>query len=295
MDASAASLRDCVRRALAEDLGADQPTVDDDITSRLSVPVGRRGKARLLAKSAGVLAGLACAVEAFRQMDASAAVRLERADGDRFDRGDIVLQVEGDMRALLAAERTALNFVQRLSGIATLTRAFVDAVAGTGAAILDTRKTTPGLRLLEKQAVRSGGGQNHRIGLYDQVLLKENHFGFARPATHEQVVRRCVQEQGRPVIAEARDIDEAIAIVRGGAAVVLLDNFVPGEPLRAAVEAVRSAAQLQGRRVLTEASGGVSLRTVRAFAESGVDRISIGALTHSAPAVDLSLLVEGVS
>lgn len=294
MDAHLANLRDCVRRALAEDLGTESLAVESDVTSRLSVPAGRRGRARLLAKSAGVVAGLACAVETFRALDANAACVLKLGDGQRFERGDLVLEVESDMRALLAAERTALNFVQRLSGVATLTRAYVDAVAGTKARILDTRKTTPGLRLLEKAAVLAGGGQNHRIGLYDQVLLKENHFGFARPATYEETVRRCVREQSAAVVAEARDTSEAVAAVRGGAAVVLLDNFQPGQQLREAVAAVQAAASAAGRVVATEASGGVNLGTVRAFAESGVDRISVGALTHSAPAVDLSLLVEGV-
>jgi nicotinate-nucleotide pyrophosphorylase (carboxylating) len=294
MHPPSASVRDCVRRALAEDLGADTLDAAADVTTRLSVPAGRRGRARLLAKSIGVLAGLSCAIEAFRLMDAAAQCRAHVQDGARFAPGDVVLEVDGDMRALLVAERTALNFVQRLSGIATLTRAYVDAVAGTGVAILDTRKTTPGLRQLEKAAVVAGGGMNHRLGLFDQVLLKENHFGFARPASYEQTVQRCVRAHGGAVIAEARDADEAAAAVRGGASVVLLDNFAPGAPLRAAVAAVRAAADAAGRRVLTEASGGVELRTVRAFAESGVDRISIGALTHSAPASDLSLLVEGV-
>jgi nicotinate-nucleotide pyrophosphorylase (carboxylating) len=288
------TLRACVHRALAEDLGSDDLRLDADVTSRLSVPAGTRGRARLVAKADGVLAGIACAVEAFRLLDADAAIDCRLRDGDRFRPGDIVLTVEATMRAVLVAERTALNFVQRLSGIATLTRSFVDAVAGTGAVILDTRKTTPGLRLLEKAAVVAGGGQNHRIGLYDQVLLKENHFGFARPLGYEQVVRRCVERQDAPVVAEARTIAEAEAAVRGGAGVVLLDNFAPGEPLRNAVAAVRKAATAAGCTVLTEASGGVDLPRVRAFAECGVDRISIGALTHSARAVDLSLLVEGV-
>jgi nicotinate-nucleotide pyrophosphorylase (carboxylating) len=279
---------------LAEDLGSDELDVARDVTSRLSVPAGRRGRARLLARSAGVIAGLACAVEAFHALDPRAACALRVAGGQAFVRGDVVLEVEADMRALLAAERTALNFVQHLSGVATLTRAYVDAVAGTGAKILDTRKTTPGLRHLEKLAVVAGGGHNHRIGLFDQVLLKENHFGFASPQSYEDTVRRCVREQSQPVVAEARNVAEAVAAVRGGASVVLLDNFEPGQPLREAVAAVRNAASVAGSRVLTEASGGVSLRTVRAFAESGVDRISIGALTHSAPAADLSLLVEGL-
>ena len=175
-----------------------------------------------------------------------------------------------------------------------MTRRYVDCVAGTGASILDTRKTTPGLRHVEKAAVLAGGGVNHRIGLFDQVLLKENHFGLALPLSYEEVVRRCVVGQSRPVVAEARSVEEAVAAVRGGAAVVLLDNFEPGSPLRAAVAAVHDAARAAGREVATEASGGITLSTVRAFAESGVDRISVGALTHSAPSVDLSLVVEGV-
>lgn len=295
MDRCAATVDACVRAALAEDLGRADLSVEADVTSRLAVPAGTRGKARMFAKAAGSLAGVECATAAFRALDGHCRVEVLLRDGARLQPGAVVMRVDGDMRALLAAERTALNFVQRLSGVATKTRAFVDAVAGTKAQILDTRKTTPGLRLLEKQAVVAGGGRNHRIGLYDQVLLKENHFGFARPASYEDVVRRCVQGQERPVVAEARNLDEAVAAVRGGAAVVLLDNFRPGEPLRAAVAAVQTAARAANRTVETEASGGVDLATVRAFAECGVDRISIGALTHSAPAVDLSLLVEGVS
>lgn len=295
MDLHEASLRTCVRNALAEDLGRDDLSLDADVTTRLSVPVGKRGRARLLAKANGVLAGLRCAETAFRLLDPSVSCESLRRDGEGFVPGDVVMRVEGEMRALLAAERTALNFVQRLSGVATSTRAYVAAVAGTSARILDTRKTTPGLRLLEKAAVLAGGGCNHRIGLFDQVLLKENHFGFAAPRTCEEVVRACVLGQDRPVVAEARTVAEAEAAVRGGASVILLDNFQPGKPLREAVAAVRAAAASLGREVLTEASGGVNLETVRAFAECGVDRISIGALTHSAPAADLSLLVEGVS
>jgi nicotinate-nucleotide pyrophosphorylase (carboxylating) len=295
MDGRAATLRDCVRGALAEDLGSAAIDPGADVTTRLAVPHDLPGRARLIAKSAGVLAGVECATEAFRALAPDCQVELLRRDGDRFVPGDLILHVAGGMRALLVAERTALNFVQRLSGIATVTRAFVDAVAGTGARILDTRKTTPGLRLLEKAAVSAGGGCNHRIGLYDQVLLKENHFAFARPASYEDVVRRCVEGQSAPVVAEARTVAEALAAVQGGAAVVLLDNFAPGDVLRAAVAAIRSAAATQRRTVEIEASGGIDLRSVRAFAECGVDRISVGAITHSAPAADLSLLVEGVA
>ncbi len=295
MASPAAALNETVRRALAEDLGDPDLDLARDVTTSSSVPAGRRGRARLFAKSVGVLAGVACAEAAFRALDPDCGVEVLRRDGVAFATGDDVLLVEGSMRALLAAERTALNFVQRLSGVATLTRRFVDAVAGTGARILDTRKTTPGLRALEKAAVVAGGGHNHRFGLFDQVLLKENHFASARPTAFEDVVRRCAAGLEAPVVVEARTLDEAVLAVRGGAGVVLLDNFEPGDALRAAVAAVRGAAAAAGRTVETEASGGVRVETVRAFAECGVDRVSIGALTHSAPAVDLSLLVEDAS
>lgn len=294
MTSVGADPRECVRRALAEDLGSEQLEVANDVTSALSVDAAVRGRGHIYAKSTGVLAGMACALESFLLLDPDCRLEVVRADGAAFAPGDDVLRFEGAMPALLAAERTALNFLQRLSGVATLTRQFVDRVAGTGARILDTRKTTPGLRHVEKAAVVAGGGENHRIGLFDQVLLKENHFGFARPASYTEVVRRCCDGHDRPVIAEARTVGEAVAAVEGGASVVLLDNFEPGAPLRAAVDAVQQAARAAGRVVETEASGGVRLDTVRAFAESGVDRISVGALTHSAPALDLSMVVEGV-
>jgi nicotinate-nucleotide pyrophosphorylase (carboxylating) len=286
---------DAVRRALTEDLGGGDLRMTSDVTCRLALPELAHGQARMLAKQQGTIAGLACAVAAFTLLDGACKVELLTADGDRVEPGQLVLRVDGPMRALLVAERTALNFVQRLSGVATMTRTFVDAVAGTGAAILDTRKTTPGLRLLEKRAVVAGGGTNHRIGLYDQVLLKENHFGFALPTPYEEVVRRCVRGQDRPVVAEARTLAEGLAAVRGGAAVVLLDNFPPDQTLRDAVVALRQEASRLGRQVAVEASGGIVLANVRSFALCGVDRISVGALTHSAPAVDFSLLVQGVA
>lgn len=294
MTSVGADPQECVRRALAEDLGSFELAVASDITSALSVPDNQRGRARLYAKSVGVLAGIECAVASFRLLDPACEVEVVLRDGAVFAPGDDVMLVDGAMAALLAGERTALNFLQRLSGVATLTRQFVDSVAGTKAQILDTRKTTPGLRQLEKAAVVAGGGVNHRFGLFDQVLLKENHFGFAQPLSYEDVVRRCCEGQDRPVVAEARTVEEAVAAVRGGAAVVLLDNFGPGAPLRTAVAAVQDMARSLNRDVATEASGGINLQTVRAFAESGVDRISVGALTHSAPAVDLSMVVEGV-
>jgi len=294
MDGVAEAVEDCVRRALVEDLGQADLGLNGDVTATLALADPRRGRARMIARSSGVLAGLDCAVVAFTLLDPAGSVAPQARDGDALSAGNPVLTVEAGMRALLAAERTALNFVQRLSGVATMTRSFVDAVAGTGARILDTRKTTPGLRLLQKRAVVAGGGENHRFGLHDQVLLKENHFALAAPAAYEDVVRRCTTHPAG-VVAEARDVEEAVAAVRGGAAVVLLDNFRPGASLRAAVDAVQQAARAEGRRVETEASGGIDLGSVRAFAESGVDRISVGAVTHSAPALDMSLLVEGVA
>ena len=200
---------------LAEDLGSFELAVANDITSALSVEATQRGRARLYAKSVGVLAGIECAVASFRILDPECQVEVVLQDGQSFAPGDDVMFVTGAMAALLAAERTALNFLQRLAGVATLTRQFVDCVAGTKAQILDTRKTTPGLRQLEKAAVVAGGGVNHRIGLFDQVLLKENHFGFARPRSYEDVVRSCCEGQQRPVVAEARTVAEAVAAVRG--------------------------------------------------------------------------------
>jgi nicotinate-nucleotide pyrophosphorylase (carboxylating) len=276
-----------VRAALDEDLGEA-----GDITTACSVPSGRRGEGRIIAKESGVLAGLPLAAACFRMLDGGVAVEELRADGDALAAGDIVLRVRGSAPALLAGERTALNFLQRLSGIATATRAFVAAVAGTGARVLDTRKTTPGLRALEKYAVRIGGGENHRFGLYDQVLLKENHFALALPATCEEVVQHCVARSDRPVIAEARTVGEALMAVRGGARVVMLDNFPPGAELRSAVAAVRAAAAGLGVDVEIEVSGGVDLERVRTIAECGADRISVGRLTHSARALDLSMLIE---
>jgi nicotinate-nucleotide pyrophosphorylase (carboxylating) len=283
---------EAVHRALSEDLGSEHL----DVTTRLSLTSPRRAKARLVAKASGVMAGLDVACAVFRACDPTVSLELRREDGEAVRPGDLVLEIAGDAAGLLAAERTALNFLQRLSGVATLTRKFVDAVAGTGASILDTRKTTPGLRTFEKRAVALGGGTNHRIGLYDQVLLKENHFACAAPDSYEDVVARCVagSPAGRAVVAEARDLAEAVAAVRGGAGVVMLDNFPLGRELDAAILAVRHEAVRVGREVALEVSGGVRLDTVAAYARAGVDRISIGALTHSAPALDLSLLTEVV-
>ena len=278
-----------VRSALAEDLGGDPPETSADRTTALAVAPGRTARARILCRERGVLAGLDAALEVFAQVDPELSVAVQVRDGASLEPGLEVLSLEGRALSILVAERTALNFLQHLSGVASLTRRFVTVVAGTGARIMDTRKTIPGLRALQKRAVVLGGGVNHRVGLFDQVLLKENHFALAAPRTYEEVVARCVAEQDRQVVAEARTVAEARSAVRGGARVVLLDNFSPGPELEAAVAAVRKAAN--GRSVALEASGGIDLDTARSFALCGVDRISVGALTHSAPALDLSLLV----
>ena len=279
---------DLVTRALREDL--DEA---GDVTARAVVDGGRPGVAVIVAKQAGVIAGLPVAEAVFRRCDPKAEVDVVVADGDRVAVGDTVLRVRGDASALLVAERTALNFLQRLSGVATTTRAYVEAVEGTGAEVFDTRKTTPGLRTLEKYAVACGGGVNQRIGLFDQILIKENHFAWAG-GDYRAVVERAVAARlvDAPIIAEVRDDAEAEAAVRGGADIVMLDNFEVPDGLRAGVDAVRALAAELGRDVRIEASGGVTLETIRAVAACGVDRISVGALTHSVRSLDLSMLVD---
>ncbi len=273
-----------VREALREDLG------DGDITSSLVVPRDRAARARVVCRQHGVLAGMAVARRCFLEMDAGAQFQNQVAEGAELAPDQVVVEVVGDGQALLAAERTALNFLQRLSGIASRTRAFVEAVRSTGADIMNTRKTTPLLRDLERYAVVVGGGVSHRRGLFDAVLLKENHFALA-PADYQESVRAAVEGDLGPVIAEARSLDEALWAVAGGAAVVMLDNVTPEGGLEAVVAAVRKAASDLGRELQVEASGGVNLDNVRAYAEAGADRISVGALTHSVLALDLSILV----
>ena len=272
------ALRPFLQAALAEDVGPG------DITSRLTVPAGARGRGRIRAKAEGVLAGVPVAVEALRLACGGAGFVLEHAleDGTHVAPGDDVLRFEGDARGLLAGERTALNFLCHLSGVATLTARFVEAVAGTGARILDTRKTTPLLRALEKHGVVAGGGANHRIALYDAVLVKENHLAFG--ATLEQAL--AARPAGMLAIVEAESIEEYRMARDAGADVVMLDEFTPEEV--AAVRAERGDAPAP----LLEVSGGINLDTVRAYAEAGADRISIGALTHSAPVLDLSMRME---
>jgi nicotinate-nucleotide pyrophosphorylase (carboxylating) len=274
------SLRDLVARALAEDVGSG------DITSEAVVPAEVRARARIVQKEPGVVFGLDAAAEAFVQCGAEAFDRL-LVEGEWRDTVPAEIAVAGGRaRALLEAERTALNLLCHLSGVATLTARFVEAVRGSGAAILDTRKTTPGLRALEKAAVAAGGGRNHRMGLHDAILLKENHVVMAGGVT-EAVERVRKARPGLEIEVECRDGGEVADALAAGAGRLLLDNMAP-TALRAAVEAreaARSKAEL-------EASGGVSLDNVAEVAATGVDLISVGALTHSAPALDISILLE---
>lgn len=275
-----------VRPALAEDRGGG------DLTSAHAVPDQARAVATLLPKSEGVAAGLAVFARTFELCDPGAKVAILGRDGSRIARGEILVRIEGSARALLTAERTALNFVQRLSGIATLTARYVALAEAAGMAparILDTRKTTPNLRVLEKYAVRCGGGENHRFGLFDEVMVKENHIELAgRPIEVVLSDLRRAVGPGVRITSEARDEREALAGVDGGADVVLLDNMTPAEMARLA-PILRARAATRGRPVELEASGGIDERTIADVARSGVDRISVGALTHSAPALDLSL------
>jgi nicotinate-nucleotide pyrophosphorylase (carboxylating) len=275
-------LRDLIARALAEDLGAG------DITSRAVVPADRAGRARIVQKDPGVLFGLEAAAETFAQAGAG---RFERLEAEGEWRQSVPVEValaSGPAGALLAAERTALNLLCRLSGIATLTARFVDAVAGTGVVILDTRKTTPGLRSLEKAAVAAGGGRNHRMGLHDAVLIKDNHIALAGGLT-EAVSRVREAQPGLEVTVECSDLAEVEQAISVGADRLLLDNMDPSE-LSAAVR-TRERADREPAPTL-EASGGITLENAAAVAATGVDFISVGALTHSAPALDLSMSLE---
>jgi nicotinate-nucleotide pyrophosphorylase (carboxylating) len=272
-------LADTVARALAEDLGTG------DITSAATVDENARARAEITQKAPGVLFGLDAAEEAFRQLDPDVATERLAPEGE-WREGGPVLAVAGRTRALLGAERTALNFLQRLSGVATATALAVEQVADTGARILDTRKTTPGLRALEKAAVRAGGGFNHRTGLYDAILIKENHAAAAG-GVGEAVRRAKAASPDVPLEVECRNVAEVDEALAAGATRLLLDNMPP-ERLREVVEHVAGRATL-------EASGGITLGNLREVAQTRVEFISIGALTHSAAALDLSLTLEPTS
>ena len=270
--------------ALAEDVGPG------DFTTLWTVPEERRAQARIVARSAGVIAGSEVAVEVFRRVDSSLEVSVEAPDGTAVEPGDVAMTVRGSARAILTAERTALNFLQRLSGVATVTRRYVRAVEGTGARVIDTRKTTPGMRALEKAAVVAGGGTNHRFGLHDMVMIKDNHVAAAGgiPAAVEAVRRR--NDRGLRVEVETTDLDEVRQALAAGVDRIMFDNMsVP--QMREAVALVRAA----DPRPETEASGGITLETIGVYAATGVDFVSVGALTHSAPALDLSLQLRAAA
>ncbi len=268
---------DAIRRALEEDLGPR-----GDVTSESVIPPEAALEARIIAKQDGIVAGLDVAAAVFARMEAAIRFIPQVEEGERVSAGALLALVSGPARALLAAERTALNFLGRMSGIATLTRRFVDAVAGTGAVILDTRKTAPGLRRADKLAVQRGGGQNHRMGLYDMILIKDNHIDFAGSLA-AAVQRARAAHPDLPLEVETRTLEDVQAALALGVERILLDNMTLG--------AMRQAVELTAGRAQLEASGNVTLERVRAIAETGVDFISIGALTHSAPVFDVSMKV----
>jgi nicotinate-nucleotide pyrophosphorylase (carboxylating) len=268
-----------IRNALSEDIGSG------DHSSLACIPAEATRRARLLVKEDGVLAGVNLALEVFRIHDTRLKTTLYMADGATIRQGDVAFEVEGPAQSILAVERLTLNIMQRMSGIATTTRRVVDLVEGTGVRILDTRKTTPGLRYLEKMAVRIGGGVNHRFGLYDMIMLKDNHIDYAGGIPQAMGrVRNYMNAHGLrlPVEVEARNMDEVTLILKEeGVTRIMLDNFDPPQ--------LKEAVAFINRQMETEASGGITPETVRAYAETGVDYISMGALTHSVKSLDLSL------
>ena len=274
-------VRNVVGSALAEDIGAG------DITTETAIPSDQRAEACIVAKEPCVVAGLPLVEEVFIQVERTITVKSLVGEGDVVDEGTRVCVLGGPARGIVTGERTALNFLQRLSGIATLTRQFVDEIAGTKARILDTRKTTPTLRILEKYAVAIGGGTNHRMGLFDAVMIKDNHRAIlARlgpKALGDAVATARQSHPNAPIIIEADTLEQVEEALAAGANHILLDNMTPDE--------LREAVMLVGGRAKTEASGGVRLDTVHSISATGVDYISVGALTHSARAVDFSLEV----
>ncbi len=271
-----------VRLALAEDIGSG------DVTTLATVPKTARIRAVMRAREPLTVCGMEFATAAFRQLSPAIKIKPRAADGQRVKAGATLLEVSGPASAILTAERVALNFVQRLSGVATATAQFVAAVKDTGAQILDTRKTTPGWRMFEKYAVACGGGRNHRIGLYDMVLIKDNHLAALRGAKPNAIAAAvaCARKKfpKLKVEVEADTLKQVAQAAAAGAEVILLDNMTLAQ--------LRAAVKLVAGRAATEASGGVNLKTVRAIAQIGVDFISVGAITHSAPAVDIGLDFE---
>lgn len=275
------SIEDMIRKALEEDLG------NGDHTSLSTIPSDAKGKSKLLVKEKGVLAGVEISREVFRQLDPSLYFEELIKDGTPVEPGDIAFYISGSSRSILSGERLALNFMQRMSGIATATAQLVKLIEGTRAKILDTRKTTPLLREIEKKAVKLGGGENHRMGLYDMIMIKDNHVDFAggiAQAIHavHDYLRLKVEGLKLKIEIEVRNFDELDQVLRtGGVDRIMLDNFTPGDLAR--------AVNIIGGRFETEASGGITKENIRLFAETGVDYISVGALTHHIKSLDMSL------
>ena len=276
------SVADIVRLALMEDLGPG------DLTTRATVPAERLGQARLTAREPLVVSGLTAAAETLRQVDPEAVFQAEAADGDRLEPGVVLARLEGRARSLLSAERVLLNFLMRLSGVATLTDRYVRAAANPKVAVVDTRKTTPGLRILEKAAVRHGGGRNHRFALYDGILIKDNHIAAAGSISQAVTRARESVPHLMGLEVEVDTLEQLEEALEARADIIMLDNMGP-ETLRRAVKIVRGHPRPELRGTILEASGGINLNTITAIAQTGVDLISVGALTHSAPSVDLGL------
>ena len=265
-----------VAMALAEDLG-----LIGDITTEATIPAGRQATCVMAARQTGTLAGIDIAAATFRHLNPVVSFEASKADGTLLKPGDVIATIKGDARAILSGERVALNFMGRMSGIASQTRAYVDKIAGTQAAIIDTRKTTPGLRALEKYAVRAGGGMNHRIGLFDAVLIKDNHVAIAGGITPAIEAARARAGHMIKIEVEVDTLDQLREALEHNIDAVLLDNMAPAM--------LREAVAIVDGRVITEASGGINLDTIRAVAEAGVDLISVGALTHSVIVLDIGL------
>ncbi len=269
-------IEDAVKRALAEDLGDA-----GDITSAACIPANAESRATLSSRRPGVVAGVDLALAAFRLVDRDIEVKIQNGDGARVDDGDALMRIEGPARGILTAERVALNFLGRLSGVATLTAHYVEAVAGTRAKIACTRKTTPGIRAFEKYAVRCGGGVNHRFGLYDAVMIKDNHIVAAGGVAEAMRAAKEAVGHMTAIEIEVETLEQMEEALEHGARIILLDNM--------SLDDLRLAVALNKGRAILEASGGVTLDSVGAIAKTGVDVISSGAITHSAPSLDLGL------
>jgi len=276
------SLEEIIKKSLEEDIGSG------DHTSLATIPKTARGSAVMLSKEEGILAGSMVAKQVFQQVDPKTTVSIFINDGQSIAVGDEIMRVQGYSRSLLAAERTALNFIQRMSGIASFTHNMVQQLNGLPTLLLDTRKTTPGLRLLEKMAVKAGGGENHRFGLYDMIMIKDNHIDFAGgigPAIEKTHAYLKEKQLNLKIEIETRNFTELEEVLQiGGVHRIMLDNFHPHD--------LRLAIKMIGKKFETEASGGISLDTIREYAETGVDYISVGALTHQITSLDISLKAE---